>query len=62
MDFHPYDNLIAFCCYDTNAPIFIFKYNSEKAAKELKLHKNFEETNKTLGAEGTLLKTIQNET
>ena len=62
IDFHPYDNLIAFCSYDTNAPIYVFKFNSEKAAKELIEHKNVvNETNKTMGLEGTLLPTANNE-
>ena len=64
MDFHPYDNLIAFCCYDTNAPIYVFKYDSEKAAKDLKIHKNvsyLDEPTKTLRADGTLLHTVQTE-
>ncbi|CAF0887332.1 unnamed protein product [Brachionus calyciflorus] len=30
IDFHPYDNYIAFCSYDTNSPIYVFKHNPEK--------------------------------
>ena len=29
IDFHPFDNLIAFCAFDTSAPVYVFKYNSE---------------------------------
>ena len=64
IDFHPYDNLIAFCSYDTNAPVYVFKYSSEKAAKELALHKSFPHNlseTKTLSGEGTLLQTVKNE-
>ena len=65
IDFHPYDNLIAFCSYDTNAPIYVFKYSSEKAAKELAVHKNsprnLSELNSNLGGDGTLLHTVKAE-
>lgn len=27
IDFHPYDNYIAFCSYETRAPIYVYKYN-----------------------------------
>lgn len=35
IDFHPYDNFIAFCCYDSNAPVYMFKFNSESKFREL---------------------------
>ena len=29
IDFHPYDNMIAFCSFDSNAPVTMFHFNSE---------------------------------
>lgn len=29
IDFHPFDNLIVFCSFDTYSPIYVFKYNSD---------------------------------
>ncbi len=29
INFHRYDNIIAFCSYETNAPVYVFKFNSE---------------------------------
>ena len=33
--FHPFDNMIALCSFDTHAPVYIFKYNAERATSEL---------------------------
>ena len=29
INFHPYDNFIAFCSFETNASVFVFKFNSD---------------------------------
>ena len=32
IDFHPYDNMIALCSFDTYSPIYVFSYNSDSKA------------------------------
>ncbi len=29
INFHPYDHMIAFCSFETNAPVYVFKFNPE---------------------------------
>ncbi len=29
IDFHPYDNMIAMCSFDTHSPIYVFSYNPD---------------------------------
>ncbi len=29
IDFHPYDNIIAICSFDTHSPIYVFSYNPD---------------------------------
>ena len=60
IDFHPYDNLIAFCSYDTNAPIYVFKYSSEKATKDMNTHTNMSNLIEPK-KDGASLNTVQNE-
>jgi len=33
IDFHPHDNFIVLCSYDSNAPVYLFTYNPDSKLK-----------------------------